>query len=317
MKTISKWRGRTAFTLDAFAVGAVGGTLMILVLLLAGCDRDQARKDRGAAGTSAAAPDPDVQQMVADVVSARESLGRIPPLTETYGAFSVEEAYVIQERLIDELIKRHGAVVGYKIGFASPDDFATFNIDEPAYGPLFESYRVEDGGSIDSDTFNRFHIENEVAFVVGRAIETPVQDVESLKPYVQSVHAGFDMADTVFDPPSAQTIPDFVANGGGAKAFVLGPAKDPREIDIDDVSLTVERNGERLYEGPSTAVMESPWNVLLFLANDLIQRGHALQAGDVVLTGKVAPAVVREGDAVGGTYTGSAGPLGEVSVTVQ
>ena len=56
---------------------------------------------------------------------------------------------------------------------------------------------------------------------------------------------------------------------------------------------------------------------MIFLANDLLRRGRPLEAGDIVLTGKVAPAVRLQGEAAHGTFSGMAEPLGALSVQVN
>ena len=60
-------------------------------------------------------------QMVNDILAARKTQTRIPPVSTTYSPISVAEAYQVQELLVQELIKELGPIAGYKIGYATVD----------------------------------------------------------------------------------------------------------------------------------------------------------------------------------------------------
>lgn len=260
------------------------------------------------------------EQIVTGLLSARESKQTIPPVSERHGEFSIEEAYRIQELLTSELEQKYGAVTGYKIGFATPEDFDRLGIEEPAWGHLYADYEVENGGVVSVEDFILFHIENELVFVIDERIEQRIENREQLKPYIRSVHAGFDIADNVYDQDYGITVSEFIANGVGAARFVVGPPVSLEAVDdLDDLILTLHKDGEKEYEGPSTKVLGSPWNIMKWLANDLIDRGHYLEAGDVVLTGKVAPAVRLASKDAHGEYVGTTSneQFGRVTITVE
>ncbi len=257
-------------------------------------------------------------EIVDELVAAREEGGLIAPLTSTYGRFTVSEAYLIQDALTARLVLARGdPVAGYKIGYASKASQQAWGIDEPAYGRLFESQRVPDGGTIRADEFNGFHIETEVAFIIGKRISRPVETIEELRKHVRGVAVGFDIPDARYDETRApQTVADIVAAGVGAHRFVLGPRKDPETVNLDEVVGKVLYEGKVVYEGAATNVMGSPWEALKWLANALVARGFALEKGDVVLSGALDKAYGGPKDAIPGTYVGTAGKLGKVKVNV-
>ncbi|MGH7494758.1 MAG: 2-keto-4-pentenoate hydratase [bacterium] len=242
----------------------------------------------------------------------------IPPVTKTYGPISIEQAYLAQDQLAVKLISLLGPVKGYKIGFASESVFEKLGISEPAYGRLYAHQIVEDDDTLSVADFFVFNIEAEVAFKVGKQIDKKIDTIEELKNYIESVHAAFDISNNWYDPKQGdQMVPDFIVNSGGSHYFVLGPPVDPNGVGVDNLVLKVLRAGETLYEGPSTAVLGSPWYIMKWIANHTLNRGYPLESGYVIFTGKVAPEFKATGAGARGTYVGDCGDLGVIKVTLK
>lgn len=258
------------------------------------------------------------KQMVAEIVAARENQTQIKCLTETYGTFSIEQAYEIQALVAKELSKRLGEVSGYKVAYASKAAQEQFGVDEPASGPLFRLQRVPSGSKLPASAFVEITLETEVAFTIGKRIDRPIRDVENLKNHVKWVHAAFDAGDYCFVPgPPNPTPQDAIATGVGAHFHVLGPGVPPADVDVDAVTLKLMRNGQTVAESPATNVMGSPWNSLLWLANKLVKDGGALEPGDVVVSGTAAPAYKARDGKMRGSYRGDCGALGRVTLTIR
>jgi 2-keto-4-pentenoate hydratase len=276
-------------------------------LFVAGADRQAYGRD-----------DVKVEQMVAEILAAHESQTQIQHLTKTYGSFSIERAYEIQTVLAKGLSKRLGDVSGYKVAYASKAAQEQFGIDEPASGPLFRLQRVPNGSKLPASDFVEIAMETEIAFTIGKRIDRPVRNVEQLKGHVKWVHAAFDIGDYRFVSDESKPTPqDMIATGVGAHLHVLGPGVAAEKIDVDAVTLKLLRNGQILAESPATNVMGSPWNSLLWLANNLAKTGGAQEPGDVVVSGTAAPAYKTKGPKIKGRYRGECGDLGNVTLTIQ
>ena len=257
------------------------------------------------------------EAMVADLVGARITRRPIAPLTHTYGAMSIDEAYRVQDGVTRMIVESADEVVGYKVAFAGQAARDAWGVRECVYGPLFQSMAVADGGAVDLAAFITFDAEVEVAFVVGRRIDKPVKDVAQLRGLVCSVCAALDLPTQRYDARIARPrAADVVADGAGACRFVLGPPVDPATVDVDKLTLTITRDGKEVHRGESARVMGGPWRSLLWLANALIARGQALQPGDVVLSGAVAAPYSPARRRAAGTYVGDGGPLGRVTCKV-
>jgi len=259
----------------------------------------------------------DTDKIVREILAARQARTQIPYPTKTYGSFDIERAYQIQADLAKELSKELGPVVGYKVAYASKAAQEQFGVTEPARGPLFSLQRVPSGSRLPAGHFMEIALETEVAFTIGKRIDHPIKDVAELKGCVRWVHAAFDAGDyPLVQGDTKPTAADMIACGAGGHVFVLGPAVDPQQVDVDAVSLKLIRNGQTIAESPATNVMGSPWNSLLWCVNHVVKLGGTLEPGTVISTGTAAPAYKVKADAIKGSYVGDCGPLGQVTLTL-
>ncbi len=283
--------------------------LTLSIILTASCSNNQSESQKQKLPIS---------EMIAEMIKGRETLTPIKPLTAKHGPFSMDEAYQIQDELAKALEKSLGMVTGYKVAFASKAVREQFGISEPASGPLFQLQRLPDNSALKTTDFIGLLIETEVAFTIGKLIQQPLNSVEELKSFVRWVHPAFDISDDRYDASETKPgVADMIAAGTHAHYFVLGQALEPNEIEIDQLVLKLNVNDRLEWESPATEVLGSPWNSLLFLANQLVARGHVLKPGDVILTGTAAPAYKAKGTDAIGTYMGDCGPLGQVNLIIR
>jgi len=256
--------------------------------------------------------------MLKKMLNARDRRTQITPLSHTFGAFSIEAAYYIQNSLAQEVAKTEGPVTGYKVAYASKAAQKQFNMNEPARGPFYLSQRLPNGSTLPSETFNEIILETEVAFTIGKRITEPIRNVATLKSYVKWIHPAFDAGNFPYTIEQAKPTPsDMIAIGTGAHIFVIGPAMNPGTLDLSKIDLALARNGETIRKSPARDVLGNPWNSLLWCVNHLHKFGLALEPGMVVLTGTAAPAYKIKGEAIKGHYVGDCGPLGKVTLTVK
>ena len=260
----------------------------------------------------------DVEAMIEQMLDGRRRQIQIPPLTQKHGSFSMIKAYHIQDLMAREVAGILGPVCGYKVAYASKAAQKQFGMNEPARGPFFMTQRLPSGSTLPVEAFNEIMLETEVAFTLGKRIYKPIKDVAALKSYVKWVHPAFDAGNFPFTSDQAKPTPqDMIAIGTGAHVFVLGPAMEPGKVDIDAINLSLVRNGEKIRESPARDVMGSPWNSLLWCANNLTRSGHVLEPGMVVLCGTAAPAYKVKGYEIQGVFEGDCGALGKVTLTIK
>ena len=249
--------------------------------------------------------------IVAELMASTEQVSPMSPPSKRHGPLTVAEAYAIQSRYAAQ----RGDIAGYKVAFASKPSQEVWGVDAPVYGPLFQSQRIEDGGTVEQTNFIQFGIELEVAFVLGRPITDAVKSVEELKTYVKSVHLAFDIPDNRFDEKPVAA--DIIATGAGAHRFLLGPAHDASQTDVEQLDLTITHDQQKIYEGSTNGLAGGPWGCLLFAVNHLVGRKIALVEDTVFLSGAVDKAFRARGEAARGLYVGDGGSLGTIRVLTQ
>lgn len=266
--------------------------------------------------TMASAPAEDI---ISSILAGRDGGRQIAPPSQSSGPLKIDQAYTLQAQLDVQLAKRLGTRAGYKVAYASKAAQEQFGVKEPARGTFFAIQRIPSGSTLKAGHFLEILLETEVAFTIGKRIDKPLKDAASLKPLVASVHAAFDAGSFPYaagDGPGP-VVADMIVGGTGAHVFVLGPAVDPATIDLAGKKMTVTRNGEVIRESTADEVLGSPWNSLLWLVNDVVKRGRAIEAGEVVLTGTAAKAYRAKGDEIQGAYLGEVAGLGQVKLTLE
>jgi len=269
----------------------------------------------GCQGEQSSSADDKYAKIVNDILQAQQTLTTIPSLSKSFDSMTEDEAYKIQDLLAAELTKKYGPVAGYKIGYADSSSLKKNNLKVPAYGPLFKSRIIENGGTVPLRDFMKFSIENEVTFKLGKDVDRIFESVDDLKPYIESVHLGFDMSEGVFESPSSAR--DFIACGAGSKYFMIGEGKGPHQVDVEDVLLRIEFKDQVVYEGSSKNVLGNPWNVMLAVSNDLFRRGKPIKKGNLIFSGKAAPAYTVVLEEAAGVFNGEGVPFSPLLCKTQ
>ena len=66
---------------------------------------------------------------------------------------------------------------------------------------------------------------------------------------------------------------------------------DPRDFDLPGLKMTIYKNGEFNSEGLGSAVQGNPLTAVAWLANTLGEFGIPFKAGEVILSGSLAPLI--------------------------
>lgn len=231
----------------------------------------------------------------------------LPEGTELSLAYRIQQAQVARWVADGEVVK------GHKVGLASRAIQAQMGVDQPDFGHLTAGMFHLEHAPIPAGTFLQPRVEPEVAFVLGAPLAGPgvtlaeaVRAVDHVLPALEFVDSRIaDWQIRIFD-----TIADNASSGG----VVLGS----RPVRLDDVDLRLMGcnllvNGQVVATGAGGAVLGSPINSLVWLANTLGPLGVTLEPGHVVLPGSMTAAFpVQPGDRVVAQYAG----LGNVTAVL-
>jgi 2-keto-4-pentenoate hydratase len=234
----------------------------------------------------------------------------VPPLTETYPGMTVEDAYAVQHLQLERWKAAGRVVKGHKVGLTARVMQRQLGVDQPDYGQLLDTMILGDGATLSARDFLQPKAEPEIAFVLGRDLTGPGVTVVDAVRAVDHVLPALEVIDSRIADWRIG-LADTIADNASSGAVVLG-TRPVRLTDLDlrltGCVLTVD--GELRATGAGGAVLGSPINALVWLANTVGPRGVTLEAGQVVIPGSLTAAqAIRPGGVVSATFGGGLGAV--------
>ena len=248
----------------------------------------------------------DVRSAVADALRDAEAERRpIPPLRETWPEIDVVDAYEIQLLNIRRRLQAGAGVRGHKVGLSSKAMQDMMGVDEPDYGHLLTDMEVSSEEPVPAERFCYPRVEVEVAFVLGETLPGAGCTEDDVLRATEYVAPAIELIDSRIAEWNIR-IADTIADNASSAGFVLGPERvSPQEVDLKAIEAVLMRNGEKVAEGRSDAVLGNPVTAVAWLADKVAGFGVTLEAGHVILPGSVHRAIdVRPGDAFVADFEG-------------
>ncbi len=254
----------------------------------------------------------DVEGAAAELLAMRRDQRIEPDLPDELRPSDLAEAYAVQSLVVAGL--GLGGMIGYKCACTSPIAQAALQIDRPVYGRLLSDSTSADGATLDPERFVHRVVEAEFGLRVAEDVD-PIDGghtAETIADYVSAVIPAIEIVDYRYeswDIGALQVAADNAIHGW----WVQGePLTDWRHLDLGDVPVTVERNGDIATTGSGANVLGHPLNVLAWLADELPRFGGRLRAGDLVTTGVTTDVFEAEsGDRIAAHFDG----VGSVAVS--
>lgn len=240
------------------------------------------------------------REIAAEIYRCFKERDQIPLLSSRYPDIEMEDAYRIQEHVVESFKSIGHRVKGYKIGLTSKPMQEMAKSTEPDYSAILDHmFHAEAGESPRSD-WSQPLVEIELAFVMKERLEGPGINVAEVIRATDFVIPSIEIVDfrVAYGPGMdvRDTIADLAAVGG---VILGGNPVDLRQIDVRDIGGSLIINGEVREEGSSSAVLGNPLNAVAWLANKLSEFGVAFEPGDVILSGSFIRALpVNAGDEV-------------------
>ncbi|MGX6565697.1 2-oxo-3-hexenedioate decarboxylase [Cupriavidus necator] len=224
----------------------------------------------------------------------REAVRKI---TDAYPDMDWDDAYAIQDAIRARKEARGTRIAGLKMGLTSFAKMRQMGVSDPVYGFLTDYGACMDGAAIDTGTLIHPKVEAEIAFVLKAPLKGP------------GCHIGDVLAATDFVVPAVEVIDSryenfrfdlksVIADNTSSARFVVGGTHRGAEgLDLKNLGVVLEKNGEVVATAAGAAVLGHPANSVAMLANMLGARGRELPAGTFIMTGGVTEAIaVAAGD---------------------
>lgn len=244
--------------------------------------------------------------------SLREAYGgeTLAPLRADLAPDDADGAYAVQAINTAYWEGQGRRIVGRKIGLTSPAVQKQLGVDQPDFGVLFDDMALQSGAVVSSSALIQPKVEAEVAIVLAKDLDAVDCTAAQVAEATDYAVAAIEIVDSRIADWKI-SFADTVADNGSSAFFVLGEVKKPlRGLDLYSCGMVLELNGAVVSIGAGAACLGHPLNAAAWLASTLAQRGAALKAGDVLMTGALGPmAALTPGDRV----TAHIGGLGSCS----
>jgi len=209
------------------------------------------------------------------------------PVPENYGVETIEDAYIVQESLIEGWEKTLGPVVGYKLALTSAPIQKLVGLDHPCIGRLYKSQIQYGNKCVNISEFSHLGLEFELAVRVGSDMpKTSVEwTSENVKEYIDSVSAAFELIDDRYADYRDLQVNSLISdNSWFAGAVLAEESKEWRKLDFQN--LMVKKTINNSIETSTTgAALGNPFNSVAWIANFLNKQGRLLKAGELLMTG--------------------------------
>jgi 2-keto-4-pentenoate hydratase len=229
---------------------------------------------------------------------------------------SLDDAYRIQDAVLDGLAGDRGELGGYKVALTAKPLQEMMGLTEPLGGLVHAGEIRSSPWSLLLADYHSPALEFEVAIRIGIDVPASTEPYTeaTIAPFVGEVIASFEVIDTRGAELASVGAAGLVADRCACVGAVLGDAvTNTADLDLSACPVELEWNGEIVETGSTGAALGHPYAGLAWVANHLTGRARSLDAGHIVLTGSAfTPKPVSTGDTV--TYRVEG--VGEATVTV-
>jgi 2-oxopent-4-enoate/cis-2-oxohex-4-enoate hydratase len=228
-----------------------------------------------------------------ELYEALRTQSTVAPLTDRVGDITIEDAYHISLRMLNQRMALDGeTIVGKKIGVTSKPVQEMLSVFQPDFGFLTNTMECDDGADIPiAGNMIQPRAEGEIAFRLKKDLVGPGVTERDVLDATATIMPCFEIVDSRIDDWKIK-IEDTVADNASCGVYVLGKNEvDPRDFDLPKLKMTIYKNGEFNSEGLGSAVQGNPLTAVAWLANTLGEFGIPFKAGEVILSGSLAPLI--------------------------
>ena len=225
-----------------------------------------------------------------DALRQRRTLA---PLTARHADITIDDAYRISLRLLERREAAGERLIGKKIGVTSKPVQDMLGVFQPDFGFLTDAMQFADGATVSLKQAGLIQprAEGEIAFMLKSDLQGPGVTREDVLAATEWVAPCFEIVDSRIHDWKIK-IQDTVADNASCGVFVVGTRHtDPRALDLAAAAMQMWKNDAPAGSGLGSAVQGHPAEAVAWLANTLGAFGIPFRAGELILSGSLAPLV--------------------------
>lgn len=225
------------------------------------------------------------------LLGAEDSATAQSSILAQWDGLDLATAYAAQDHALALRVARGETVTGVKLGVTSKAKQRQVGVDSPSTAWLTDAMILPLGEPVPRDAMIHPRAEPEIAFVLGQDLRGPGISAATALAAVDLVFGAVEIIDSRFSGYKFSMM-DAIADNNSSGRFIIGPvAVRPAALDLGLEACLLEVDGDVVDSATGAAVHGHPAEALAFAANTLGERGLALEAGWVVLTGGMTDAV--------------------------
>ena len=243
----------------------------------------------------------------------------LPQLSAIRPDATLADAYDLQKRFVDKVAKKHKGIAGYKGAVAGAAGQKALKLNGPLSAVLFRDGWLEATAkpTIRLAKFPGTKIETEIGFIIGKAIDQPISDVDALKAHVEAIVPVIELPAGKLEAAQPMTALDLAAANVMSANYIVGRRNPVAKVNPDRATIRLAkrlaRGDEEKNKTTGTAAHRGQWQNLLHQVNHALGQGREIQPGHLILTGalgKITPA--EPGD-----WTADFGELGKIEFSIH
>ncbi|MGF6545757.1 2-oxo-3-hexenedioate decarboxylase [Paraburkholderia youngii] len=243
--------------------------------------------------------DATIERLATRLDDAELHCNAIVKITDEHPELDWADAYAIQDALRERKAARGMKVAGLKMGLTSHAKMRQMGVTDPVYGFLTDYGACMDGAAIDTSSLIHPKVEAEIAFVTSRELTGPGCHIGAVLAATDFVLPALEVIDSRYENFRFDLKSVIADNTSAARYVIGGRHRSAQGIDLKNLGVVMEKNGEIVATASGAAVLGHPAASVAMLANLLGARGQSIPAGTLILTGGVTEAIaVNAGDAV-------------------
>lgn len=226
----------------------------------------------------------------------------------------IDSAYAVQKAVTDRGLAAGRRLIGRKIGLTAKAVQTQLGVDQPDFGVLFADMIFGPGSSISRAQLMQPKIESEIAFILGRDLDTPDLTAVDVMRATEYVQPAFEIVCSRIRDWDIDIV-DTVADNASAGLMVLGgnPSRI-EDVDLANCVMETHADGALVSAGDGRACLGHPLNAVVWLARRMQELEMPLREGDLVMSGALGPmADISSASQVTANFSG----LGAVEVGIE
>lgn len=201
--------------------------------------------------------------------------------------FSLEEAYNIQQQLIQHRLDRGETITGYKLGFTSKAKMQQMGVDDLIWGVLTDAMEIQAEEHIDLDQYIHPRAEPEVAFRISKSIDHQLT-INEVPNFIDKMAVAIEVIDSRYKNFKF-SLEDVIADNCSSIGYCIGQWQDLKD-DITGLHIQLKFNDKIVQDGITQAILDNPYQSVIEISRLASENNLVLQPGQIILAGAATAA---------------------------